>query len=327
MSERDVSPPGLPFSIKPKFIVTVVIIVVVIAVVMSSFFVVDQTEQAVVLRFGKVNRIVGPGLQFKVPLGIEKNYNVATQRVQKMEFGFRTQQAGINTAYSGADFPEESIMLTGDLNIIDVEWIIQYRISEPVDWLFNVEFREQTLRDISQSIINQLVGDRAILNVIGSERTSIEQQGQDKMQERFDDYGLGVTVTTVKLRNIVPPRGEVQDAFEDVNRAVQDMNRFINEGKEAYNQEIPKARGQAQQLIQEAQGYAAERVNNSEGDVARFVSVLDQYELSPEVTRTRLYIETLEALFQQKEGTELIDRGLENFIPFKGLPTAQGGTQ
>ena len=121
MSERDVSPPGLPFSIKPKFIVTVVIIVVVIAVVMSSFFVVDQTEQAVVLRFGKVNRIVGPGLQFKVPLGIEKNYNVATQRVQKMEFGFRTQQAGINTAYSGADFPEESIMLTGDLNIIDVE--------------------------------------------------------------------------------------------------------------------------------------------------------------------------------------------------------------
>ncbi|MCF7949801.1 MAG: FtsH protease activity modulator HflK [Spirochaetia bacterium] len=327
MSERDVSPPGLPFSIKPKFIVTVVIIVVVIAVVMSSFFVVDQTEQAVVLRFGKVNRIVGPGLQFKVPLGIEKNYNVATQRVQKMEFGFRTQQAGINTAYSGADFPEESIMLTGDLNIIDVEWIIQYRVTEPVDWLFNVEFREQTLRDISQSIINQLVGDRAILNVIGSERANIEQQGQDKMQERFDDYGLGVTVTTVKLRNIVPPRGEVQDAFEDVNRAVQDMNRFINEGKEAYNQEIPKARGQAQQMIQEAQGYAAERVNNSEGDVARFVSVLDQYELSPEVTRTRLYIETLEELFQEKEGTELIDRGLENFIPFKGLPTAQGGTQ
>ncbi|MFO7730694.1 MAG: FtsH protease activity modulator HflK [Spirochaetia bacterium] len=327
MSERDVSPPGLPFSIKPKFIVAVVIIVVVIAMVMSSFFVVDQTEQAVVLRFGKVNRIVGPGLQFKIPLGVEKNFNVPTQRVQKMEFGFRTQQAGVNTAYSGADFPEESIMLTGDLNIIDVEWIIQYRVSEPVDWLFNVEFKEQTLRDISQSIINQLVGDRAILNVIGSERASIEQQGQEKMQERFDDYGLGVTVTTVKLRNIVPPVGEVQDAFEDVNRAVQDMNRFINEGKEAYNQEIPKARGQAQQLIQEAQGYAAERVNTSEGDVARFVSVLDQYELSPEVTRTRLYIETLEALFEEEEGTDLIDRGLENFIPFKGLPAAEGGTQ
>jgi len=326
MSERDVSPPGLPFSIKPKYIVTVVIIVVVIAMVLSSFFVVDQTEQAVVLRFGKVTRIVGPGLQFKLPLGIEKNYNVPTQQIQKMEFGFRTQQAGVNTAYSGADFPEESIMLTGDLNIVDVEWIIQYRITQPVDWLFNVEFREQTLRDISQSIINQLVGDRAILNVIGSERANIEQKGQEKMQERFDQYELGITVNTVKLRNIVPPKGEVQDAFEDVNKAVQDMNRFINEGKEAYNQEIPKARGTAQQLIQEAQGYAAERVNNAEGDVARFVSVLDRYELSPDVTRTRLYIETLEDIFGEDENTDLIDRGLENFIPFKGLP-AQGGTQ
>lgn len=330
MSERDVSPPGLPFSIKPKYIVTVVIIVVVIAMVMSSFFIVDQTEQAVVLRFGKVNRIVGPGLQFKAPLGIEKNYNVPTQQIQKMEFGFRTQQAGINTAYSGADFPEESIMLTGDLNIVDVEWIIQYRISEPINWLFNVEFRQQTIRDISQSVINQLVGDRAILDVIGSARADIEQQGQDMMQNLFDQYGLGITVTTVKLRNIVPPMGEVQDAFEDVNKAVQDMNRFINEGKEQYNQQIPKARGQAQQLIQEAQGYAAERVNNAQGDVARFVSVLDRYEESPNVTRTRLYIETIEELFSNDEGTDLIDRGLENFIPFKGLPaqgSAQGGTQ
>ncbi len=330
MSERDVSPQRPQFSIKPKYVVTVVIIVAVIAMVMSSFFVVDQTEQAVVLRFGKVNRIVGPGLQFKVPLGIEKNYNVPTQRVQKMEFGFRTQQAGINTTYSGGDYPEESIMLTGDLNIVDVEWIIQYRISEPIDWLFNVEYRQQTIRDISQSIINQLVGDRAILDVIGSERANIEQQGQDKMQDRFDQYGLGITVTTVKLRNIVPPKGEVQDAFEDVNKAVQDMNRLINEGKEQYNQQIPKARGQAQQLIQEAQGYAAERVNNAQGDVARFVSVLDRYEESPAVTRTRLYIETIEELFSNDEDTDLIDRGLENFIPFKGLPaqgSVQGGTQ
>ena len=330
MSERDVSPQRPQFSIKPKYVVTVVIIVAVIAMVMSSFFIVDQTEQGVVLRFGKVNRIVGPGLQFKVPLGIEKNYNVPTQRVQNMEFGFRTQQAGINTSYSGGDYPEESIMLTGDLNIVDVEWIIQYRITQPVEWLFNVEYRQQTIRDISQSVINQLVGDRAILDVIGSARADIEQQGQDKMQRIFDQYGLGITVTTVKLRNIVPPKGEVQDAFEDVNKAVQDMNRLINEGKEQYNQQIPKARGQAQQLIQEAQGYAAERVNTAQGDVARFVAVLDKYELSPDVTRTRLYIETIEELFKTDEGTDLIDRGLENFIPFKGLSAqspAQGGVQ
>lgn len=330
MSERDVSPQRPQFSINPKYVVTVVIIVAVIAMVMSSFFIVDQTEQAVVLRFGKVNRIVGPGLQFKVPLGIEKNFNVPTQRVQKMEFGFRTQQAGITTTTSGRDFPEESIMLTGDLNIVDVEWIIQYRVTQPVDWLFNVEYRNQTIRDISQSVINQLVGDRAILNVIGSARADIEQQGQEKMQALFDQYGLGITVTTVKLQNIVPPVGEVQDAFEDVNKAVQDMNRLINEGKEQYNQQIPKARGQAQQLIQEAQGYGAERVNNAEGDVARFTAVLDRYQVSPDVTRTRLYIETIEELFRNDEGTDLIDRGLENFIPFKGLPaqgSAQGGSQ
>lgn len=327
MSERDITPPRMPFSFKPKYVVAVVVIIAVIAVVMSSFFVVDQTEQAVVLRFGKSNRIVGPGLQFKLPLGIEKNYNVPTRQIQKMEFGFRTQQAGINTAYSGGDYPEESIMLTGDLNIIDVEWIIQYRISDPIAWLFNVEYRQQTIRDISQSVINQLVGDRAILDVIGSARADIEMQGQEEMQVRFDQYGLGIEVTTVKLRNIVPPMGEVQDAFEDVNKAVQDMNRLINEGKEVYNQEIPKARGQAKQLIQEAQGYSAERVNNAQGDVARFVSVLEQYENSPDVTRTRLYIETIEDIFSQEENTDLIDRELENFLPLKNLQNQSGAAQ
>lgn len=319
MSERNVTPFRLPFSLKPKYVVTLVVIIALIAAVMSSFFIVDQTEQAVVLRFGKVNRMVGPGLQFKAPFGIEKNYNVPTRQIQKMEFGFRTQQAGITSSYSGGDYPEESIMLTGDLNIVDVEWIIQYRISDPIAWLFNVEYKQQTIRDISQSVINQLVGDRAILDVIGSERASIEQQGQEQMQARFDQYGLGITVTTVKLRNIVPPKGEVQDAFEDVNKAVQDMNRLINEGKEAYNQEIPKARGQAKQLVQEAQGYAAERVNNAEGDVARFVSVYDQYRQAPDVTRTRLYIETLEAVFENEEGTDLVDRDLDNFLPLKNL--------
>ncbi|HDQ13272.1 MAG TPA: FtsH protease activity modulator HflK [Sediminispirochaeta sp.] len=326
MSEKDVTPFRLPFSFKPKYVVAVIVIIGIIAAVMSSFFIVDQTEQAVVLRFGKVDRMVGPGLQFKIPFGIEKNYNVPTRQIQKQEFGFRTQQSGVQSTYSSGDFPEESVMLTGDLNIADVEWIIQYRISDPTAWLFNVEFKEQTIRDISQSVINQLVGDRAILDVIGSERPTIEQRGQELMQARYDQYGLGITVTTVKLRNIVPPKGEVQDAFEDVNKAVQDMNRLINEGKEAYNQEIPKARGQAKQLVQEAQGYAAERVNNARGDVARFNSVYEEYVNSPEVTRTRLYIETIEDVFKEDKETDLIDRELENFLPLKNLQS-QGGLE
>jgi membrane protease subunit HflK len=332
MSERDVTPGGFPLPIKPKHVAPIVIVVLVIAVAFTMFFTVDQTEQAVVLRFGRYHRIVGPGLNFKLPVGIEKNYNVPTQQIQKMEFGFRTQQGGINTSYSGGDYPEESIMLTGDLNILDVEWVIQYRIDEPRNWLFNVENKHKTIRDISQSVMNRLVGDRAILDVIGSERSNIEDQAQQQMEQIYDSYGLGITVTTVKLRNVVPPKGEVQDAFEDVNKAIQDMNRLINEGKERYNQEIPKARGQAKQAIQEAEGYSARRVNNAQGDVARFLSVLDKYEQSPDVTTTRLYIETFEDVFADGETTDLIDRDLENFIPLKQIrrqteQVQQGGAQ
>ncbi len=318
MSERDITPPR-KVNLKPKLMVVVVVVIALLALVLSSFFVVDQTEQSVVLLLGRYNRIVGPGLHFKLPLGIEKSYNVPTQKIQNMTFGFRTEKAGINTVYSSGDYPNESIMLTGDLNIVDVEWIIQYRITDAKAWLFNVLYREKTIRDISQSIINSLVGDRAILDVIGPDRPSIETQAQDKMNERFKAYGLGITVTTVKLKNIVPPKGEVQNAFEDVNKAIQDMNRLINEGKEQYNREIPKAQGEAEKMVQVAQGYATERVNEAKGDVARFLSVLKEYRKNREVTKSRLYIETIEKIFAEDKGTDLIDKDLTNFIPLKTL--------
>lgn len=325
MPERDVTPgKGPQLTLSPKLIIIAIIVVVLAGSLMSSFFVVDSSEEAVVIQLGKFKRIVGPGLQFKMPFGIEKHFIVPTQVVQKMEFGFRTEQSGIDTRFSAGDYPEESIMLTGDLNIIDVEWIIQYRISDPKAWLFNVQDQHRTIRDIGQSAINQLVGDRAILDVIGSERSSIEFRAQELMQNRFDQYNLGITVTTVKLRNIVPPKGEVQDAFEDVNKAVQDMNRLINEGKEQYNQQIPKARGEKQQIIQNAQGYAAERVNEAEGDVARFLAVTEEYQKSPEITKRRLYIEMIEDTFEGMEDTDLIDKNLENFIPLKNLQKTGG---
>jgi len=220
-------------------------------------------------------------------------------------------------------------MLTGDLNIVDVEWIIQYRIVEPKSWLFHVESKSQTIRDISQSVINQLVGDRTIFDVIGSERANIEVLAQEQMNQYFEKYGLGINVTTVKLQNIVPPKGEVQDAFEDVNKAIQDMERLINEGKEAYNKEIPKAQGDAARIIQISEGYAAERVNEAKGDIARFKSVFAEYRTTREVTRSRLYIEMIEDVFGAKEGTDLIDRNLNNFIPLKNLQSQelQGGVQ
>ena len=324
MSERNVTPPKLPFTLKPKTIVIIVIVIVVVGIGMSSFFVVDQTEEAVVLLLGKYNRTVQPGLHFKLPFNIEKNYNVATQRVHNMTFGFRVDRPGVNTVRSDVDYPEESIMLTGDLNIIDVEWIIQYRIVDPRAWLFNVQNREKTIRDISQSVINLLVGDRAILEVIGDARPEIENQGRDQINQLLQSYGLGINVTQVRLQNIVPPAGRVQDAFEDVNRAVQDMNRLINEGREQYNTEIPKARGEAERVVQVAKGYASERVNNAQGDVARFNSVLTEYNQDPQTTRTRLYYEMVEDVFKSTKDTDLIDRNLGNFLPLLNLQSSNG---
>jgi modulator of FtsH protease HflK len=318
----DVTPRKSVRKLTPAILLIVIGVILALILLFSSFFVVDQKEEAVVLKFGKFSRMVGPGLHFKAPFGVEKNLNVPTQRILKEEFGFRTVESGIVSSYSGGDYSSESIMLTGDLNIIDVEWIIQYQITDARAWLFNVQDHHKTIRDISQSVINMLVGDRTIFDVIGAERANIELQGQELMNELYKSYGLGIRVTTVKLQNIVPPKGPVQDAFEDVNKAIQDRSRMINEGKEAYNQAIPRASGQADQTIQEAQGYAIERVNQARGDVSRFLAVLGEYRQAPDVVRTRLYYEMYDAVFGKSEGTDLIDRNLKNFIPLKNMANA-----
>lgn len=311
--------------LNPNTVIAILVFIAIFIMLLTSVFIVDQTEQSVVLRFGKFNRLAEPGLHFKMPFGIERKFNVPTQVVLKEEFGFRTERAGVTTIYSALDYPGESVMLTGDLNIVDVEWIIQYRIVEPFKWLFKVEDQTKTIRDISQSVINLLVGDRAIFDVIGAEREHIQMEGQRMMNELFDRYDLGIRVTTVKLQNIVPPKGDVQSAFEDVNKAIQDRSRLINEGKQAYNEAIPKAKGEAERVIQEAEGYAIERINEAEGDVARFVKVLEEFNRNPQVTRTRLYFEMFEDVFQEGEKTDLLDRNLKNFIPFKSLSEASSG--
>lgn len=307
-------------NISPKLVIWIIVAIVLVMLVLSSFFVVDQTEQAVVLRLGKFNRTVGPGLQTKIPLGIEASYNVPTQVVQTMTFGYRSSPSN-SSMFANQDYGNESVMLTGDLNIINVEWIVQYKIEDPVKWMFNVESRETTIRDISQSVMNKLVGDLPILSVMTSERTKIEVEAQEEMQKIFDNYSLGVRIVTVKLQNIVPPVGAVQDAFEDVNKAIQDMNRLINEGKQNYNKIIPSAKGEANKVVQVAQGYAAERVNQAEGDVARFNSVLEVYKQNEEITRTRLYIEAMESIINPAEGgsVTLVDKKLTNFLPVQML--------
>lgn len=317
--ERVVKPAHRGFGISPKLIILIIFILLAIAVILSSFFVVDQTEQAVVLRLGQYNRTVGPGLQTRIPFGIEKSYIVPTQVVQTLTFGYRSNDS-TGTGLKGAtNFKNESTMLTGDLNIVEVEWIVQYKINDPKSWLFKVKDRETTLRDISQSVMNQLVGDMPILSVMTNQRTQIEIEAQAMMQEIFDRYEFGIQIVTVKLQNIVPPEGAVQDAFEDVNKAIQDMNRLINEGKEYYNTEIPAAQGEASKLVLQAKGYAAERVNQAEGDIARFNSMREAYQDSKDITKTRLYIETMDEILQNSENTRIVDKNLTSALPLLNL--------
>lgn len=302
----------------PKFMTLILLIAFLVVAGFSGFYVVDETEQAVITRLGKYLRTEGPGLHLKFPFGIDKTYTVPVKVVQTEQFGFKTIKSGRNNEYKN-NISSESTMLTGDLAIVDVEWIIQYRIIDPKQWLFGVQEKEQTIRDISRSVINTLVGDRAILDVMGSERSDIQNIAADMMNENFKQLGLGINVITVQLQNIVPPSG-VQDAYEDVNKAIQDMNRLINEGKEAYNAEIPKAQGEADKEIQVAEGYAAERVNKAKGDVARYNAVYEEYRKAPKVTKERIYLETMDEIFgNSEEKPQIIDGQLENLVPIKNL--------
>jgi len=285
----------------------------------TSVFIVDQAEEAVITRLGKYRTTKGPGLQIKLPFGIDRNYTVNVKKVQTAQFGFITLKSGVSSTYSPSR-TKEATMLTGDLNIIEVEWIIQYLIVDSKAWIFNVMEKEQTISDVSRSVINMLVGDRAIMDIMSPERSAIEIAGAELMNETFKSYGLGINVIAVKLQNIDPP-SRVREAFDDVNKAIQDMNRLINEGMQVYNEEIPKSKGEAERLVLVAQGYAAERKNKALGDVARFNSVYDEYRLSPEVTRQRLYYEMVEEVFKDADGMTIIDRNLDNFLPMLNVGT------
>lgn len=304
-------------NVGPAFIIWIIILGLAAITAFSGIYVVDETENAVITRFGKYTKTEGPGLHTKLPFGIEKNYNVDIKTIRAEQFGFKTVKSGRNNEYRN-NISEESEMLTGDLNIVDVEWVIQYKVVEPKSWLFNIYERQQTIRDISRSVINTLVGDRTIFDVMSVDRSTIQNLAQEQMNNQFNSLGLGINVTTVQLQNVVPPSG-VQEAFEDVNKASQDMKRLINEGKEAYNSEIPKAQGEADRQIQIAEGYAAERINMAKGDVARFNSVYEEYKRSPRVTKERIYLETMDSIFGSEKKPDLIDSELENLVPVKNL--------
>ena len=315
-------------------LVVIVIIVIIVIIIVSSFYTVNANERGVVTRFGKYNKTAKERRHWKLPLGIDSVSKVP-QTVQAKQFGFRTLQAGVSTTYDTNDWSHESEMLTGDLNIVEVTWIIEYRITNPKAWLFNVDSsrilgsrvednRDKTLRDVTQSAVNQLVGDRAILDVMSSERDAIEFEAKQMIQETLDQYKLGVSITEVKMQQVVPPKGEVQDAFEDVNKAIQDRNRLINEGEQAYYAEIPRIEGEAKQKLAEAEGYKVARINGAQGETALFSAIFEEYRRAPVVTRKRMYYETLTEVFTGSSNTDLIDKELDNFLPLKNI-VAEGG--
>ncbi len=262
--------------------------------VLSSFYTVQPEERAVVKRFGAVLGIEDPGLHFKIPFGIDRVQFVATERVLKQEFGFRTQSigAGARTVYNPGRFEDESLMLTGDLNIIHLEWVVQYRIGDPIKFLYNMREPTRTLRDISESVMRRVVGNRLGSDVLTVGRTEIQAKGREEIQQIMNRYDAGVHVITVELQDVVPPPA-VQPAFNEVNEARQERERMINEAQKQVNQAIPRAEGEALRIVAEAEGYATERVNRALGESARFTAVLGEYRQVPEVTRSRLYLETL----------------------------------
>ena len=303
------------------------LIVLLMAALLTSYYTVGAESEGVVLRFGKFFKTVEPGLHFKLPFGIDTVTVLPTRRQLKLEFGFST--AGYtNPLQVGQDPEEEKSMVTGDLNAALVEWVVQYRIEDPRQYLFDVRNPEGTLRDLSEAAMREVIGDRTVDELITIGRQDIEIEALARMQDLSKRYHLGIRVDQVQLKNVNPPT-QVQASFNEVNKAQQDRENAINIANGEYNKAVPKAKGQADQTIREAEGYRFKRVNEAEGDVAAFSAVLQQYVKAPEITRTRLYLETMSEILPKMGQKIIVDESLRQLLPILPLSTkpGEGGRQ
>lgn len=298
-----------------KYYKSAIVLILILIVAFGSFFQVGAEEEGVVTRFGKQVRTVKPGLKMKIPF-VETVYKVPVERQKKQEFGFRTEKAGVRTQYSrtGSVTDDEAIMLTGDLNLANVQWVVQYRVSDPYKYLFKVRNPDNTLRDLSEAITRQIVGDRTVNEVLTIGRAEIASEVKIQLQEMARDYSLGIEIAQVVLQDINPPES-VKQAFNAVNEAQQERETLINEAKSAYNKVIPRARGQAEETIQKAEGYATQRVNNAQGEVARFNDLYTEYVRAPEVTKKRIYLETLQDVLPKLGDKIITSEDGNNMIP------------
>jgi len=314
--EINLRPPEIPF----KAIGLGIAVVVALVLLWGCFFTVAPEEVGVIRTFGRYTRDAGPGLRFKWPRPIQSVVKVPVQRQLKQEFGFRTKVAGVRTTYDPRGFESESLMLTGDLNVAEVEWTAQFRVARPDLYLFKVRNLQDTFRDMNEAVMREVVGDRSVTEVLTIGRQEIASEVEQRLQELCDQYETGLKVEQIVLQDVNPP-DPVKPAFNEVNQAQQERERLINEARAEYNRVIPRAKGEAQQVIQKAEGYAKERVNRAEGDASRFKEILAAYRRAPEVTRRRIYLETMEAIYPMVKTKIVLDQDLQGVLPL--LPLGQ----
>jgi modulator of FtsH protease HflK len=290
----------------------------------TSVYTVQPEGEAVVKRFGRVVHIQQPGLHFKIPFGVDRAYFVPTKRVLKEEFGFRTLSAHRTTQYQkDRQHLGESLMLTGDLKVIDVEWVVQYLIDDAEKYLHRVRHPSQTIRDVSEAVMRRVVGNNLGSDVLTEKRVQVATMARNELQEILDSFESGIRISTIELQDVTPPE-PVKPAFNEVNQAEQERERVINEAEKRRNQVIPRAEGEAQQMVASAQGYAAERINRSRGEAARFTAILAEYRNMPEVTRQRLFLEMIDQVLPKLGRVIVIEEGMMPPIPLLNLE--DGGT-
>jgi membrane protease subunit HflK len=298
----------------------IIAIVILAQVVYSSFYTIKPGERGVVLRFGKYSRTASPGLNFKIPL-IDTVTKVDIETVRKEEFGFRTKVPARQTVYQKEGFDNESLMLTADKNVIDVEWIVQYKVRDPFNFLYQVKNVRQALRDVSETAMRRIVGNMDFDYVL-SNREILAGETAKELQGVLDTYDSGVNIVTVQLQDVNPPE-PVKPAFNEVNEADQDMKRLVNEAEEAYNKVIPKASGDAKRIVEEANGYAAQRLNDSKGETVRFLAIMKEYQAAEDVTRQRMFLETMKDVLPNVKNIYVIDKDQGSILPFLDISGAK----
>jgi modulator of FtsH protease HflK len=303
-----------------KHISKIIVGVIVLIVAFTSIHTVGPEEEGVVLKLGKYDRTVMPGLNFILPLGVEKMHKIPVQRQLKEEFGFRTLESGTRTTYAKSQYVDESLMLTGDLNMADVEWVIQYRISDSYQYLFRVRNAQKTLRDMTEAVMRKVVGDRTVNEVLTVGRQEVATTVETMLQQLCDEYENGIRIDQVVLQDVNPP-DLVKASFNEVNQAQQERATLINQAESEYNRIIPRASGEAREVIQRAEGYALNRVNRAQGEVSRFNDLYTEYINAPEVTKKRLYLETMERVIPNIGQKIVVDDNGNNVLPLLQMQT------